>query len=562
MATVTQNPSVIIRDEELVVPFIVGDLPGSADPADDDDMFSGGLERRPINPNRALRAMLSSGAVMAVGHAVAEGTTGMGFRAVPVFDENKPKEEWPKGAAEQRSKLNIFLKTGFRGEEIINIRDGLYCVEHDRFSVGWGGCTVFRDIVSSKSSPIPEPVAIGSFESAGAQFTKPDRKPTMVPIPIATDDGVIWTEVPRYFRRILFTGTNGRKTWFKQYGDWRTMDSRTGKYSTGSRYKPPTSPFQPGTYTPGRLPKGGARATEVMTWSTRFPGVGPYGISGWHSEFLAVESAKEHMALLLSYLKSGLHSVVIAAADRQFETATADAAVEKIDKLGRGREGLAALITIALKPSGSNDSRPFADGSTSDRGRLVLHELNTKLPDHLTDATLSDALTTRIAQSERIPELLIGRSGSYNFSTASAAWSTANRLRFSPHHRQKEEFLNRIIIEMGITLWQIETISPEWSEKESIGSVGSVLGQMGGVSINRAIQMLSIALDIDIDKVSEWWGDLPMQLVTKILESEDPESMAKALGVDIVFPKDSNVVASVMSAVDRIESSLSSIRTD
>lgn len=530
-STSSDNPGIVIRDETFQVPFVTGDMPGSSN-SNEDSIFDMNLEIPPVNQRRVLQAMLRSGAVTAVGHAIAQGTTGMGHDIVARFDANAPRDRWPDGAEDEHDRLTVFLATGYRGEEVTSIREGLYNAEHDRFAIGWGGVTVFRD---DKGKPI----AIGAFEALGAKFSKPDPKPVMTKIPVATDDGrIIWTEVPRHFRRILVIDhTTGARTWYKQYGDPRVLDSRTGRYVT-------------------KVTKSVVPAVEVMSWATRFPGVGPYGVSGWHTELAAVDSAKEHIDLLLSYLRSGLHSVVIAAADRPFESATADAAVDKIDKLGRGREGLAALITIALSPTPSGNSNPLADSSSADRGRLVLHELHTKLPEALTNEVLSDALTLRIAQSERLPELLIGRSGSYNFATAAAAWSTANRLRFSPHHAQKDDFLNAVIIEMGIRHWSLRTISPDWKDEEPLNGMMSVSGQLGGVTVNTAMKLMYDLMDMKAKPIDAWWGSLPFPLVTKILEAPDPQAMASTLGITLP----NNAKTEVLNDVARMMADVASRR--
>ena len=97
---------------------------------------------------------------------------------------------------------------------------------------------------------------------------------------------------------------------------------------------------------------------------------------------------------------------------------------------------------MPLDSKQSGPSTLMDQASSSERGRLVLHELNTRLPQEVLDSTLSEALAERVAHSERIPGLLLGRSESYNFATAAAAWMTANRLRFRPHHVTREDFLD------------------------------------------------------------------------------------------------------------------------
>ncbi len=556
-----QNPSVVLSTEHITIPTIIGDVPGSPESTDPDEMFGGGMLEPPVSSRRVLQAAMRSGSVMAVSHAVAQGTTGMGFDIVPRNGEIdlKDRKAWPEGAQEQRDRMEVFSQTGYRGDGHYSIRGAFYGMEHDRLLLGWGGINVIRSSVSSSPGLPPPPIAFSRFEACGAKFSRTDRYPTVVPVPVSLSDGrVLWTEVPRYFRRIQFRSSTGRCMWFKEYGDWRNMDARTGKYTAGGKATPPVKWGQPGRYTPGKFtdPKA-VPATEVAHFATSFPGIAPYGFSGWHAELDGVDSAAEHIRLLVTYLKSGLHSVILAAANRPFEEASLQAAVQRIDELGRGRTGLGSIITLSLIPQDSATGNPMMPNDQgADRGRLILHELNTKLPESLLNETLADALAMRIAHSERMPGLLLGRSDNYNFATAAAAWTTANRLRFLPHHREHEGLLDSITAEQGITHWRYSTISPEWEEKESLMGVTSAAGQLGGVSVNRAMDLMSHITGSESKRIEEWWGDIPLPLVTLVLNAPDPQGTIDALklpGAPKIPMDKASVAAPIAEAMKALE---------
>jgi capsid portal protein len=554
------DAAVILSKEQVSLSFIPGELPG-AESGDDsaESLLNTNVVEPPVSPKRATIAVASNGELSAVCAAVADGTAGMRYTIEPRFERTsvdfdlRDPKTWPKEVRDQHNTLQVFTQAGFLGKGAQSLRMGFKEEEHDRVVLGWGGVVVLRDDVSR----IPK--GLGRFQACNARFTRPSNTVTMVPIPIALQDGtIIWVEEPRHFRRIRYQMDNNRYVWYKQFGDWRSMDMKTGKYSSSSRRVAPTSPFKKGKYYGGSLPENGVQALEVMHWSTTFPGVDPYGMSGWHSELTSVDSALEATKLLLSFLRSGLHSVIIAAANRPFEQSVADSAVQRIDELGRGRKGLGALITISLVPSSSEQasSNPFADDSSSDRGKLVLHELNTKLPSEVLNGSLKQSLGSSFAQAERIPELLLGKSGSYNFATASAAWSTVNRLRFAPHHEEREAFLDRLLIEMGVVWWRLSVDSPEWEERESLPAVATIAGQNGGLSANRALEMLSMVMDLDVKKIDEWWGDIPMPLVSTVLNSPNPKQTLQLLGygevaegIDFDQP---NVAGPIVDTIDAI----------
>ncbi len=533
--------AVILERNQVNIPFMPGELPGT-EPVGEGPFDRGGMVvEPPVDPKKARKAVLSNGELAAVLHAVADGTAGVNYSIVPRhstapgnFRLDDPTT-WTTEIRRQHDMAQILIQTGFRGNGVKSLKMGFRDQEHDRVVMGWGGVIVRRRLTDSELG-FPEPSHFERFESCVAKFTKLQKTTVMVPVPVALQDGrILWIEEMRRFRR-LKVNHNGKVFFYKQYGDWRSMDARTGKYSTGNRRRPSTEPFTPGEYRPGRLPSGAVPAVEVATWETHFPGVSPYGISGWHSEMLSVQSSAESTKLLLEYLRSGLHSVILAAANRPFEDASADAAIKSIDELGRGRKGLGALIPLSLIPLDSSvqsgGGNPLLQDTTNDKGRLVLHELNTTLPSQVMDGELSQSLGRRFAHSERIPALLLGKSDSYNFATASAAWSTVNRLRFAPHHEERMHFLDRILVEMGITFWSINVESPEWNEKEPLGSTASVAGSQGGMSLNHATKLLGEVLDIDIKQVEEWWGNMPLSLVKSVLESPDPQGTLILLGLE------------------------------
>lgn len=557
--------AVVLDKRQVSIPFMAGELPGSEPVGENIFDRSAMVIEPPVDPDAARRAVLSNGELAAVLCAVADGTAGVNYTIRPRFKQTEgsfklddPKT-WTADVRRQHDLCQILVQTGFRGDGVKSLKMGFKKQEHDRVVIGWGGVQVRRNVIPDDRLGFPRPSHFQTFESCNARYTKLQRRAIAIPIPVALQDGrILWIEEMRRFRRIKVSG--GGKTWFfKEYGDWRSMDGRTGKYSSGNRHKPPTSPFAPGVYKPGKLPPGSSPAVEVAAWATMFPGVAPYGISGWHSEMLSVSSSAESTKLLLEYLKSGLHSVILAAANRPFEDASATAAINSIDQLGRGRKGLGALIPITLIPAASSiqtagNGNPFKEDTTADKGRLVLHELNTKLPAQVMDGQLNDALGKKFAHSERIPALLLGKSDSYNFATASAAWSVVNRLRFAPHHEERMHFLDRVLVEMGVTFWRIEVESPEWNEKEPLGSTASVAGSQGGMSINQATRMLSEVLDIDAKAVEDWWGDLPMSLVKAVLDSPNPKQTLLLLGLEEEAEKFEDAAPIAQVVTDTIDS--------
>jgi capsid portal protein len=570
----TSGVAVVLDKEQIDLGHMPGVLPGMADEEEDhDDFLRSSLVKPPVDPKTAMAAVKGDGELAAVCGTVAEGCAGATYKIVPRaevvqrgFDVNNP-ETWTPEARHQHDLVQVFVQAGFHGKGAQSLRSGFYEQEHDRVILGWGGVVVFRGPGDEKGmgpSGLPAPPkALGRFHACNAKFTRAAPKPTMVPFPVTLVDGrILWLEEPRHFRRIFYDGGGGRGQWYKQFGDWRAMDSRTGRYSNGSRRLPPTELGMPAAYLPGRLPRGAEPALEVMHWATSFPGIDPYGMSAWHSEMSSVLLSAEAARLVLDHLRSGLFGVILAAANRSFDDASAKAAVAKIDELGRGRAGLGALITLNLMPvdSGSQNVRPSfdADDPSGDRGKLVLHELNTRLPDKVMDGTVRAAAGTKYAHAERVPSILLGKSEAYNFATATAAWKVANRLRFGPHHEDRNTFMSRLLVEMGITFWTVIVKPADWSEEVPIAGVASVVGQNAGMKPNDGIRLLAQATGASFKPFDEWWGEVPMPVLQFIFNSQDPAAMLRLLGFEeeaaAFKPSDADqLIKSVAAKVQEID---------
>lgn len=555
--------AVILSREHISMPLMLGQSPDGSP----EELFGGEFARPPVHPERAMQATKSSGELASVLHAVAEGCAGTRYEIVPRAGVSAgfrmdDHTSWPAEVRRQNDRLQALVQAGFHGAGAKSLRQGFYEQEHDRVMLGWGGVVVMREPKSRGDGMPPPPYALSRFQACGARFTRPSRHPTMVPVPITLIDGsVLWVEEVRYFRKIAFE-SGGSVTWYKQYGDWRAMDQRTGKYSPGNRRLPAVSPGMPASYKAGSLPEGAIPALEVMHWATSFPGADPYGVSGWHSEMKSVDVSYESSALLFDYLKSGLHSVILAAGTRSFEDGSVKSAVNSIDELGRGRRGLGALITLNLVPSESAPAAPaqvFGGGAaqTMDRGRIIFHELNTRLPDQLIDGTIKQSSGDSFARSERIPNIILGRSDAYNFATAAAAWQTTNQLRFSPHIEERNAFLSRMTVEMGVTFWTVQCKPADWASDTPLAGIASVASQYGGVRINDAMSLLSQAVDVKFTKFEEWWGDIPMPILAAVLNSSDPPAILRLLGLDDAADKwqasdPSQVIKRVNGALDRV----------
>lgn len=543
---------ILLGEESLDALF--GDTGVPTDPAQNPlALLHGDGVKPPMNPLALMQAVKSNGELAAVCHAVANGNAGTTVKIVPRLpaEVGGPKaadpSSWTDEIRNEHRIMQAFVQAGFHGDGAKSLRAGFYEQEHDRVVLGWGGVRVIRSATRRDAmTNLPVPEALGRFEACYATFSKPDVKPTPVPIPVLCEDGTtIWVTEYRYFRKIVFVPrarqgmvsptASQAPMYYKQYGDWRSLDARTGRRSNSYKYLPPSDPWKsPGTFKPGGLPADGIQAQEVMTWATSFPGVAPYGVSGWHSEMKSVESAKEAQQLVVDFLKSGLHGVILVAASRSMDDALLKQAIDKVENLGRGRNGMGALVTLSLAPMSSDVSSNLPigmrDEMTADRGRIIFHELSSRLPAEVMDGSIRNNSANSFARAERLPPLLLGKSEAYNFATAQAAWRVVNSLVFSPHHEDRNQFFDRLCVEMGIKHWKLEVVSLEWAEPTPVTGLASVVSQSGGLTPNMGLSLLAESTNRQYVPFPSWWGEVPLPILNTAFASPDPIKILDALG--------------------------------
>lgn len=270
----------------------------------------------------------------------------------------------------------------------------------------------------------------------------------------------------RRFRRYAQLGPDGNPVlWFKEFGDPRLMDARTGGRAVVKRdargrirgIEPehdPDFPFSLAAYRRGAVQP----ATEVLHFClAASPPALPYGVPRWIgalTPLLGLRAAEETNLAYFDH-KTVPPGMLLVSGGR-----LSDKSVERITTHIRdhikGRENFHSILVI--------EARKEARGGLPGQGAPVLQWVK------MTDAQRDDALftqyelggTDKIIGCFRFWRGFVGRTSDINFATARVARELSEEQVFAPEREAFDAVINRTLLpELGVAHWMHKSKGPQ-----------------------------------------------------------------------------------------------------
>ena len=294
------NTTRLVRDETFMIQRDVYEKATKADPeaqsqvqaavsnilesdAKFQDDFLAGRTLAPPLPLQELAGMLEESSVLGPCiEAMEINVEGFGFELEPLVpDEQRENEE----VVAERKTLEQFFETVNPRLSFAAFRKRL---RRDYESIG----NAYIEVVRA-----PDGKAIVWLEhlpGADVRLAQIDKNPQTVDIAFLTQSGEITTKAAslRFRRYIQIVGRS--RVWFKEFGDPRQLNARTGKFAKDGQEIP-----------------YGERATEVIHWS-QYNSRGPYGLPRYVGNIPSVRGARYAELVNVNYFqKNAIPPMVI-----------------------------------------------------------------------------------------------------------------------------------------------------------------------------------------------------------------------------------------------------------
>lgn len=301
--------------------------------------------------------------------------------------------------------------------------------------------------------------------------------------------------VKRRFRRFLQINENGTKTWFKEYGDPRPIDPKTGKVNL-------SLPIE-------------MQATSIYYDHLYSPGT-PCGVPRWAGAIPALLGSREAEMVNLNFFRD---NAIPAMAVLVSGGALTEESFDKIDSYIQGVRGAASMNRIVVMEAVSDGADAASiDGSLPAPKVDLKPMLSERQHEGLFSAYVNEA-ERKAREAFRLPPIYIGSAEEYNRASAFASMMTADQQIFVPERMAWDSMFENVVLSThGIRFWRVRSQGPGLQDPQEVARIVNSLGREGALTPNTSIKIANRYLDADIRPIMDEWGDLPFSIITEYIK--------------------------------------------
>lgn len=373
----------------------------------------------------------------------------------------------------------------------------------DKESAGYGAI----EIVRNPDDGFPD--LLYHVPSFTARITTQDRDETetlrFLPRPGARADNML--KVRKRFRRVVQMA-NGKPVYFKECGDPRRIDYKTGQ--------------------PLADEAEGGDATEILMDYIYAPG-SRYGAPRWIGDLRSVLGIQESENVNLGYFKdNGIPAMMMFILGGGM---TKDGAA-KFEEGIRQNRGQAMQQKITLVEV-EGDAKAASEDGVINRPDVKTVPLTRE---RQTDAFFQEYEMNsgkKVRSSFRLPAMFTGLTEEVRYAVAQASLTIAENQVFGPERAQTDDLFNyHILTYQGepMRYWRFRSNPPRITSEDAVMDAIETFNAVGAMTPNIAIGIANEMFDMQIPPISEdeAWGDQPFELTLSALQGlTSPEPPAE-----------------------------------
>ncbi|MGE8207671.1 phage portal protein [Heyndrickxia sp. NPDC080065] len=401
---------------------------------------------------------------------------GFGFQLEYTYDINASDvtSEQKKVMESDWIRLEEFVKYLNFDEPIENIIG--FSVE-DREKTGNGFLEILRD-------GLGKPAGIEYLDCQNMRvctYTIPEE----IEFPI-TENGISkkikrWKKFRRYVQMI-----NGKKVFFKEYGDPRIMNLATGKFDES---------------TPENL-----RANEVIHFKI---GSGTYGIPRWIGNIVNLYGARKAEELNFMYFKQGRHTPAAITVENGMLSEASYATLQEYMNDLEGVEN--AHKFLLLEAEGVAQEKDT--GETVTPVKVQIKSLAEILQQDALFLEYDDKSRNKLRSAFRLPPIYTGEAQDYNRATSDTARKITEEQVFQPERKNITGKFNTLFLyDLELNHVKLALKGPDFRDPVEIARVLGPFINAGSVSPNDLRDLLGRVLGKTLEEWPEEFN-LPIQMI-------------------------------------------------
>lgn len=371
----------------------------------------------------------------------------------------------------------------------------------DKERIGWGTLEVIEDMTGN-------PAGLEHIPAHKVRLCKRERKAIAVDTIILDDDGKeINITIMKKFRKFVQIVDN-EKVYFKELGDPRTLNFRTGEYSDD---------------TPDE-----DKATSLLFFNIYCPYT-PYGLPRYIGQLLNIQGNRKAEELNYTYFMDGRHMPMAIIVENGKLTQGS------IDTISNAKGDKARHKYLILEAEGLENEVQIGDEETKSKVSIKIEKLAQMLEKDGLFQEYCKNNRDKIRSAFRLQPIYTGESQDYTRATADTARQVTEEQVFQPEREDIAfKFNNTIKRALQISKISMKFVAPAISDKSEIAAAIAPYVQAGAATPNMLIDSLGDLLGKSFEPFDDEWADKPLQLLLKEMElaqakNTDGQNSAEAL---------------------------------
>ena len=307
-----------------------------------------------------------------------------------------------------------------------------------------------------------------------------------------------WKKFRRYVQMV-----NGKKVFFKEYGDPRVMNLTNGKFDES---------------TPEHL-----RATEVIHFKI---GSGTYGIPRWIGHIVSLYGARKAEELNYMYFKQGRHTPAAIVVENGM---LSEQSFNQLQEYMNSIEGVENAHKFLLLEAEGIPQENFVDGEEKVTSvKVQIKSLAEVLQQDALFLEYDEKTRSKLRSAFRLPPLYTGEAHEYNRATADTARKITEEQVFQPERNSLANKLNTLFLPaLELQRVKITLKGPDFRDPVEIAKVLTPFINAGAVSPNDLRDLLGRVLGKTLEEWPEEFN-LPFQMVLREQQTTFPIMMQKS----------------------------------
>ena len=367
--------------------------------------------------------------------------------------------------------------------------------EHSRWDKETTGNRAF-EVIRDRRGRI---VFFEHVPSISLRKTRRDKEPTPVTIEVpnpADPNEMVRKKAERHFCRYLQLSRGGTKrTYYKEFGDPRTISARTGVVSE--------EPLDDED-----------EATEIL-WDDQYTPGHAYGLPRWIGQIPSILGSRESELVNLNFFQENAipaMAVLISGGALTLES------FDAIDDYIHALKGKKAMNRILVLEASADDTSGSVDG-TAPAPKI---DMKPMISERQQDGLFQDydqKNQQKVRSSFRLPPIYTGRAEDYTRASAYASMLTAEGQIFMPERLAFDDIMNnKILRTYKPKYWRFKSLGPAVIDPESLGKMMEGFEKSGGMTPNVVIKIANKVLGVDIKPVTDAWGDYPFAVILEYVK--------------------------------------------